>query len=116
MNKWYLAKLVFRVLCGNGNHRPQYDEQWRLLLAEDGEAALAKANLFGREGTMPDETEQLPVQWKFLTVAGLIPLCELADGAEVLATSREPYDERAYLHELEKQQKMVAVTFSSISL
>ncbi|RYY10197.1 MAG: DUF4288 domain-containing protein, partial [Chitinophagaceae bacterium] len=24
---WYLAKLIFRIVCGQGNHTPQFDEQ-----------------------------------------------------------------------------------------
>jgi len=24
---WYLAKLVFRIICGDGDHTPQFDEQ-----------------------------------------------------------------------------------------
>ena len=33
--KWYLAKLVYRIICGEGNHKPQFDEQLRLIYAED---------------------------------------------------------------------------------
>jgi hypothetical protein len=25
--KWYLAKMVFRIICGEGEHTPQFDEQ-----------------------------------------------------------------------------------------
>ncbi|MEP7129294.1 MAG: DUF4288 domain-containing protein, partial [Chitinophagales bacterium] len=27
---WYLAKIVFRIICGDGLHQPQFDEQLRL--------------------------------------------------------------------------------------
>ena len=29
--KWYLAKIVYRIICGEGNHTPQFDEQLRLI-------------------------------------------------------------------------------------
>ncbi|MFA6946933.1 MAG: DUF4288 domain-containing protein, partial [Pedobacter sp.] len=31
---WYVAKLIFRITCRNGNHQPQFDEQLRLISAE----------------------------------------------------------------------------------
>ena len=32
---WYLAKFVYRIVCGNGNHIPQFDEQLRLITADN---------------------------------------------------------------------------------
>jgi len=31
---WYLAKMVFRIICGEGNHTAQFDEQLRLISGE----------------------------------------------------------------------------------
>ena len=45
--KWFLAKLVFLIHCGNGNHTPQFDEQLRLIYAEDELHAFHKARLLG---------------------------------------------------------------------
>lgn len=39
---WYVAKLVFRITCGNGNHPPQFDEQLRLISATCEKEALKK--------------------------------------------------------------------------
>jgi hypothetical protein len=33
--KWYLAKFVYQVISGNGNHSPQFDEQMRLIRADE---------------------------------------------------------------------------------
>ena len=33
--KWYLAKIIYRIICGEGIHTPQFDEQLRLIHAED---------------------------------------------------------------------------------
>jgi len=40
---WYLAKIVFRIVCGDGEHTPQFDEQLRLILASSKEEAFKKA-------------------------------------------------------------------------
>ena len=31
MMNWYLAKIVYRIICGDGNHTAQFDEQLRLV-------------------------------------------------------------------------------------
>jgi hypothetical protein len=41
--------------------------------------------------------DRLPVQWRFLFVADLLPLNEMTNGAEILAITREPYDQQVYL-------------------
>ena len=45
---WYLAKLVFRILCGDGKHTAQFDEQLRLILAGSKEEAFHKAQAIGK--------------------------------------------------------------------
>ncbi|MCF8452420.1 MAG: DUF4288 domain-containing protein [Pedobacter sp.] len=40
---WYVAKLIFRITCGNGNNQPQFDEQLRLISASGEKEALIKA-------------------------------------------------------------------------
>ncbi|RYG02923.1 MAG: DUF4288 domain-containing protein, partial [Chitinophagaceae bacterium] len=44
---WYLSKLVYQIICGDGNHTPQFDEQLRLIQASDDTVAFAKARSFG---------------------------------------------------------------------
>ena len=41
--KWYLAKVVFRIICGDGEHAAQFDEQLRLIAATDIQSALEGA-------------------------------------------------------------------------
>ena len=45
---WYLTKLVFRIICGEGHHTPQFDEQLRLVSATDECEAFEKAMAIGR--------------------------------------------------------------------
>ena len=40
---WYMAKIVFRIICGEGHHTPQFDEQLRLIGATNEEEAFEKA-------------------------------------------------------------------------
>src|SRR5258705_13702389 len=79
---WYLAKIVFRILCGDGQHMAQFDEQLRLVSANDKDEAFHKAQQLGvlEEDTFFNKKDQL-VQWKFINVCELYRLSELIDGA-----------------------------------
>jgi hypothetical protein len=46
---WYLAKFVFRIICGDGDHSPQFDEQLRLVAGNSKEEAFRKAREMGRK-------------------------------------------------------------------
>lgn len=46
---WYLAKLVFRIICGDGDHTPQFDEQLRLISANSKEEGFHKAQHMGKQ-------------------------------------------------------------------
>ncbi|MER3499070.1 MAG: hypothetical protein C4308_10775 [Chitinophagaceae bacterium] len=46
---WYLARLVYRIICGNGNHTAQFDEQLRLVCVETKEKAFHKACEIGAQ-------------------------------------------------------------------
>jgi len=96
--KWYLAKLVFRIICGEGNHTPQFDEQLRLLYAENEMHAFQKARILG-DGEEDDflNHEQKRVYWKFIDVSELHPLNELIDGTEIYSCIREEEDADQYV-------------------
>ena len=44
---WFLAKIVYRIVCGEGIHQPQFDEQLRLIHATCEGEALVKAKQIG---------------------------------------------------------------------
>lgn len=95
---WYLSKLVFRIICGEGQHTPQFDEQLRLIEASNEHEALDKAQAIGekeQEGFYNHE-HQL-VQWKFINVAELYKLSDLLDGAEVYSRIIESDDPERYI-------------------
>ena len=88
--KWFLAKLVFRIVCGQGEHTAQFDEQLRLVSASNEEEAFAKAQSIGRdEEDCFLNTKQQTVCWQFINVAELYKISELIDGAELYSTIRE---------------------------
>lgn len=96
--KWYLAKLVFRIVCGEGQHTPQFDEQLRLIAATNKEEAFFKAKEMGRneEDTFYNRKEQL-VQWQFINLSELNELSELIDGAELYSRIEEKENAEAYI-------------------
>jgi len=96
--KWYLAKIVYRILCGDGSHAPQFDEQLRLIKADDDLHAFQKARLIGeREEDNFLNNIQKPVHWQFIDVSEIHELNDLADGAEMYSRIKEEEDADIYV-------------------
>jgi len=108
---WYLAKIVFRIICGDGDHLPQFDEQLRLIRAESKENAFHKAQAMGKseEDTFLNRKDQL-VRWQFINVSELYRLSELIDGAEVYSRIEERENAEAYIYTV--NQKAESIFFS----
>ena len=96
---WYLAKLVFRIICGDGEHTPQFDEQLRLVSASSKEEAFKKAKHTGEkeEETFYNRKQQL-VQWQFINISELYKISQLIDGAELYSRIEERDNAEAYIH------------------
>ncbi|HEX7905627.1 MAG TPA: DUF4288 domain-containing protein [Chitinophagaceae bacterium] len=96
---WYLAKFVFRIVCGEGQHTAQFDEQLRLIAATDKQEAFRKAQEMGKkeEETFYNRKEQL-VQWQFVNISELYLLSELIDGAELYSRIEERENADAYMY------------------
>jgi hypothetical protein len=95
--KWYLAKIVYRILCGDGTHTAQFDEQLRLLTADDETEAFEKAADIGRnEAETFYNNKQEVVEWRFINVSELYRLQQLTDGAEVYSRITEVDDADAF--------------------
>jgi Domain of unknown function (DUF4288) len=81
---WYVAKLIFRIISGDGNHCAQFEEQLRLISAECEQDAFGKACNIGRANqdsflNCHNET----VLWQFIGVTEINQLTELNDGVEL---------------------------------
>jgi len=83
-SNWFLAKIVYHIISGEGNHTPQFDEQLRLIQAENELQAIQKARQTGeKEQTSFLNSKHEIVQWKFVAVAEIRLLQELVDGSEL---------------------------------
>lgn len=101
--KWFLAKLVYRIVCGQGNHTAQFDEQLRLIYAEDELHAFHKARLLGEGGSLKEEIKSLVnLRWKFIDVTELHLLACDTDGAETYFMIREEADANLYIHSIQQ--------------
>jgi hypothetical protein len=96
--QWYLAKLVYRIICGDGSHTPQFDEQLRLVMADDELHAFYKARKIGeKEQDNFLNASQKPVHWKFIDVPEVFKLDDLIDGAEMYSRIHEEDDADIYI-------------------
>lgn len=86
---WFMAKITYQIVCGNGDHMPQFDEQLRLIGAANEQEAFFKARAIGfaEQETFYNQADQ-PVQWVFINVSELYQL-ELKDGAELYSRITE---------------------------
>lgn len=101
---WYLTKLVYRIICGEGDHTAQFDEQLRLIGAANEEEAFTKAQYMGRlEEDCFLNTKQQMVCWQFINVAELYKLSELIDGAELYSAIRENDQADDYIDTVHKK-------------
>lgn len=95
---WYLAKMVYRIICGDGDHVAQFDEQLRLIHAQDELHAFQKAQLLGeREQDNFLNAVQKPVHWKFIDVSEINKLDNFLDGAELHSKICEEEDAENYI-------------------
>ncbi len=106
---WYLTKLVYRIICGNGEHMAQFDEQLRLIYAEDEMHAFNKAQIIGeKEQQLFRNTKQQLVNWKFINVTELHKLDNFTDGAEIFSQIRETVDGNHYQHMVQAKSRTLS--------
>jgi hypothetical protein len=108
---WYLAKIVFRIVCGEGDHVAQFDEQLRLVGAPSKEEAFRKAQALGQqeEESFMNRKNEL-VQWKFINVSELYKLSELIDGAELYSRIEERENADAYIFTVNQKAENIFFT------
>jgi SLT domain-containing protein len=95
---WYVAKIVFRIVSGNGNHHAQFDEQLRLISADDEQQAFEKASRIGlnnQDSFLNNQSEQ--VKWQFIDVAEINQLNDLSNGTELYYQIHEAPDADLYI-------------------
>ena len=105
---WYLAKIVYRIHCGNGNHTGQFDEQLRLIAAKNKKEAFHKAQSIGQqeEESFFNQKQQL-VHWQFINVCAVYKLSQLIDGAELYSRIEEYENADAYIDIIHKKAECI---------
>lgn len=109
---WYMAKIVFRIICGEGDHTPQFDEQLRLIGAVSEEEAFSKARAIGErdEESFLNQKNQV-VQWLFINVSELYRL-SLTDGAEMYSRVQETEHAATFIEAINKKADHIRSAFS----
>lgn len=101
---WFLCKIVYQIICGEGAHTPQFDEQLRLIEAVDEATAFAKAQTIGElEQEMFFNQQEKLVQWKFINVSELYRISALIDGAELYSRVQEVENAELYAELIHKK-------------
>ncbi len=113
---WYLAKLVFRIVCNNNTGVAQFDEQIWLFTAIDREEALEKAKTKGNNEEISFTGAYTgKVKWEFVEVTDLQSIEELKDGISLISRIEETDDPNGYLTTLHrKAENLSAQTVYSV--
>jgi len=98
---WYLTTLIYRIVCANGEHTPQFDEQVRLIHADDKLDAFHKARRIGHqeEDLFLNHAEK-PVRWQFVDITSLVKMDTDSDGAEIFSRVHEIENAELYLKKI----------------
>ncbi|MGE0590396.1 MAG: DUF4288 domain-containing protein [Cyclobacteriaceae bacterium] len=111
---WYIAKIVFNIISGSGNHTPQFDEQYRLIKAESMEEAFDKAMRIGMgEEEMLLNSKNEIVRWEFVNIAELYPIDELRDGMELFSSIQEMPSRKDYIETIHLKAAYVQSKFQT---
>ncbi len=102
---WFLVKLVYRFICGGGLHTPEFNEQLRLVAADDILHAFHKARLIGERETAGIISNGLQLTWKFIDVSEILPIEKTTDGAEVWSGMNEEADADMYIRNTQQKSK-----------
>ena len=101
---WYLTKMVFQIISGEGDHHPQFDEQLRLISADSEAEAFDKAFCLGKSetDTFINKKNQ-PVKWLFINVSDVYRINELSDGVELYSRIEEKDHAGSYIQAVNRR-------------
>jgi hypothetical protein len=112
---WYIAKLVFTITADGSEHKPQFDEQLRLIEADSNERALLKARAIGLSEEDSFYNDKLKkVKWEFINVAELLPIKKMEDGMELYSRIHEMDDAKPYINYV--HQKAISLRLNAMPL
>lgn len=103
---WYLVRMIFQIVWGDENRPARFDEQWRLIRADEICWAREKATIIGNlESQFEQPSGTARIEWKFIAVADIFEVPYGADGAQVFSTTEEPKDAHHYLSMITARSK-----------
>jgi hypothetical protein len=104
---WYISKIVFSISAENTDHKPQFDEQLRLIAASSSEEAFLKARKLGiSEEDSFFNDYQNKVKWEFINVSEVIPVKNLEDSIELYSRIHEidsKEEAEKYIHDIHQK-------------
>ena len=101
--QWYLVKLVYRIVCTD-MEQAEFDEQLRLIYAEDELHAFQKARLIGeKEGEIQVQCAGSLMCWKFVDVCEIHKMDKLVDGAEMYSQVKVQENADAYIRDTQRR-------------
>lgn len=112
---WYIAKVVYNIVNGSGDHTPQFDEQYRLVKASSLEEAFQKAEHIGvnEEEILLSENKEI-VNWNFVGISELYAINELKDGMELFSNIHEEQDRKLYIETVKMKSAYVQSKFETV--
>jgi hypothetical protein len=112
---WYLVKMVFQIICGNGKHTAQFEEQLRLIRSADATAAVNKATFLAKEEEQSFlNNVQQTAYWKLIAVTDIYPFAADMDGAEIFSRISEEEQPASFIHTIQLRSVDVAERIAGI--
>jgi hypothetical protein len=106
--QWYIAKIVFRIISGEGNHTPQFDEQLRLIHASNEFEAFEQARELGiSEQDQFENVNNSTVEWRFIDIPEIQRFTGLNHGAEIYSRIIEEEDANRYTEIVQKKAEHI---------
>ena len=104
----FLAKIIYQIICGEGNHTPQFDEQLRIVEANNEFQAMQKARQIGEKDEISflNERKKL-VRWKFIGVSEINMLPDLVNGAELYSRICETDNADEYIEMIQDRSSQL---------
>ena len=103
--KWWLVKIVYLFIYGNGKHIAQFNEQLRMITAEDELHAFQKARLIGEREATTVHYNDIQLSWKFIDVIDISAVSNIKDGEEIWSVINEETDAAMYIRSTQQQSK-----------
>lgn len=86
--KSFTAQIIYRIVCEEV-HTEQYEEQWRILFADDENAALEEARALGREEECSfTDRHGRTIKWEMIAVKEIHEV-NVQHGALIFSTVKE---------------------------